>query len=717
MSVIQKIRSKYAKIAGFVIALSLVGFILMDATSSGRFRDLFGHDESVAKVNGEKIDQREYSKKVKDFEVLYEYSYAQQGRTLDEATKSQINQQALGDLINYKLVSKECDKIGLTTTKEEEKEMIYGASPDPVVRQYQYFQNPETKMFDPQRVKAFEQQAMQIDPSGKLMEQWETLKSFVIQNNRLRKYNAMLSKAGFLPSFIFDKKNKEKLEMASIRFVRIPYTTVDDKQTPVTEEDMIAYMKAHKKQYTQDQASRSIDFVSFEIIPSAQDTARALGAVTQVKSELANTIDVESLVNRNSDDQYNPSFVNKKSFASLYADSIFQLPVGAVYGPYYDNGSYKLTKVIDKKLLPDSVKCRHILVRTENQKQAVRSDSAANKMMDSAVALAKSGTFAEAVQKYSEDDGSKTTGGEYTFTLQQKGQLSKEFADFIFDGKPGEKKVVKVSNDNYAGYHYIEILEQTGISTSAKLATISKALEAGEQTTNDLYAKAAEFAGKNNTGKAFDAAVKKDGANKKVAENVKENDFNIPGIGNSREVVRWMYEANEGDVSAVFAVQGRYVVAKVSAIQQPGLMKLDANNRPTIENLVKVEKKSKIIIEKYKNITSFDQLVSTSGQNPGQVDSFNAASQFVNRLGYEPMIVGYSFYKDFKPNTLSPGFKAMEGVMYISLVNRFTITSAQTPEQVKQEKIMMSQQSRGAFGPAFGSLQKGAKITYNVRNL
>jgi len=76
MSVIQKIRNKYAKIAGFVIALSLVGFILMDATSSGRFRDLFGRDESVAKVNGEKIDQREYSQKVKDFEILYAYSYS-----------------------------------------------------------------------------------------------------------------------------------------------------------------------------------------------------------------------------------------------------------------------------------------------------------------------------------------------------------------------------------------------------------------------------------------------------------------------------------------------------------------------------------------------------------------------------------------------------------------------------------------------------------------
>lgn len=717
MSVIQKIRNKYAKVAGFVIALSLVGFILMDATSSGRFNDLFGRDESVAKVNGQKIDQKEYSQKVKDYETLYAYSYAQQGRTLDEATRSQINQQALAEIINYKLVAAECEKLGIQSTKEEEKELIYGSNPDAVVRQYQYFQNPDTKVFEPQRVKAFEQQVDQIDPTGKLKEQWEALKTYVLQNNIVRKYNALLSKNGYMPSFIFERRNKEKSQIASVRFLKVPYATIDDKETPVSEDDMVAYMKEHEKQYTQDQEARGIEYVSFDVLPSAEDTGRALGVLLQLKNDFANTIDVESMVNRNSDEQYKSSYVNKRSFMSPYADSIFSLSVGSVYGPYFENSSYKMTKVVDKKIMPDSVKCRHILVRTENNRQAVRNDTAAQKILDSAIALANSGTFGEAVQKYSEDDGSKTTGGEYTFTLQQKDQLSKEFADFVFDGKPGEKKTVKVNNDNYSGFHYIEILEQKGIQTAAKLATISKALEAGDQTTNAVYAKAAEFAGKNTTAQTFDAAVKKDGTNKKVADNIKENDFNITGIGNSREMVRWLYEAKEGDVSSVFSVQGKYIVAKLASIQKPGLMKLDATNRTTIEGLVKNEKKAKIIIEKFKSITSFDQLVSASKQNPGQADSFNAMSPFVNRLGYEPKLVGYVFSKEIKPNTLTPPFKGQDGVLYISLINKFSTPTAEAPEQIKQEKLMMNAQMKGSMAGAVESLKKGAKITYNVKNL
>ena len=178
-----------------------------------------------------------------------------------------------------------------------------------------------------------------------------------------------------------------------------------------------------------------------------------------------------------------------------------------------------------------------------------------------------------------------------------------------------------------------------------------------------------------------------------------------------------MYESNEGDVSSIFALQGKYVIAKLSSIQTEGLVKLDATNRPQIEELTRNEKKAKIIIDKYKSITSFDQLVTTSGQTAGQADSFDASSQFINRLGYEPKALGYVFSKESKIGTLSPAFKSQDGVLYFSLINKFTKPSAETPEQLKQEKIMMSSQSRGALGGAIGSLTKAAKIKYNAKNL
>ncbi len=716
MSVIQKIRSKYAKVVVFFVALSLVGFILMDA-SNGPLGSLFGRDTYVAKINGEEIDRKDYDQKLKDYEVLY--GYTSKGRAMDESTRAQLNQQALDDLLNMKLVASECEKLGIQTTKEEEKELIYGMNADPIVRQYPPFTNPETKMFDPQRVKDYEKQAAQYDPTGKAMEEWQTIKNYVLQNNALKKYNQLFAKAGYVPKFMIEKQMKERAEFASIDYVRIPYAAIDDKEIKVTDEELKDYMKKHEKQYSSDQRSRTIEYVSFDLTPTAEDTANALGVLNTLKSEFTNTIDVESIVNRNSDEQYNDAYINKASFYSAYADSVFKLGVGAVYGPYFENSVYKLTKVVDRKTLPDSVKCRHILIKTEDRGQPVAVDSVAKKQMDSVAAAIKAGAdFNGMVQKYTQDDGSKQTGGEYTFTLQQKATLSKEFGDFAFDGKAGEKKVVKVSNSSYAGYHYIEILEQKGIQPALKLATIAKALSPGENTNNMVYAKAAEFAGKHNTANAFDEATNKDNTSKRVAENIKETDFMIPGLGNSREVVRWAYESKDGDVSGVFSLNGKYIVAKLVSEQQPGLIKLDANNRPSIEMLVKNEKKASLLIEKYKKMTSLQAIAQASLQPVSQADSFNSANLFINRLGYEPKLLGYVFSEKAKPNTVSPPFKGQDGVIFFSLKARYKSNQQMTPEMEAQERGMASMQLRSSLGGGMtGALKKAAKIKYNAAML
>jgi peptidyl-prolyl cis-trans isomerase D len=716
MAVIQKIRNKYAKLAGFAIALALVGFILMDA-ASGRLGELFGNDASVVKVNGEKIDARDYSQRVREYEALYNYS--SQGRTLDEATRAQINDQALKELINEKLIAAECEKLGIQTTKEEEKDAIYGANPDQVIQQYKWFVNPDTKMFDPQRVKAFEQQIDQVDPTGKTKEEWEAIKSYVLRNRIVRKYNAMLTSFIYTPKYIMDRQIKEQNEQASIRYVKVPFATINDADVKVTDDELIAYMKKRASLYTIADPTRSIEYVSFDVIPSTEDTARALGTLNQMKAEFETSADAESIVNRNSDDPYKDAFTSKKTFMSMYADTILKQPVGTVYGPYFENGSYKMTKVLQKTSLPDSVKCRHILVKTENARQPLLDDTSAKKKLDSAIAAVKGGIeFGAVVQKFSDDEGSKTTGGEYTFTLQQRTEISKEFGDFIFDGKAGETKVVKVSNDGYAGYHYIQILEQKGFETAAKLATISKALYAGDATENAAYAKATEFAGKNGNEKAFDEAIKKENLSKKVGENVKVNDFMIGGLGSGREIIRWMYDANVGDVSQVFTLDGRYIVAKLSGKQDAGLMKLDAAMRPAIETAVKAEKKAEMIKNKYKGMSSLEAIAQAAGQQVQQADSFNASNSFAGNIGYEPKVVGYAFYPGFKANTVSPGIKGQDGVVYISLVNKWTRPATQDAYTVKQQQMMMEMQTKNSLSSLIQEqLRKNATIKYNSKNL
>lgn len=715
MAVIQKIRTKYAKLAGAIIAISLVGFILMDA-ASGRFGDLFGHDSSVAKVNGDKIDIKDYSQRVKDYEVLYMYS--SQGRPLDDATRAQINDQALRELVTEKIVGEQAEKLGIETTKEEEKELIYSANPDPLVRTYEYFRNEQTGQFDPQRVKMFEQQIDQADPSGKIREQWETLKAYVLRNNKVKKFNSLINHSVYMPTFIAKYQLKEQIGLASVRYVKVPYSTIADDQVKVSDDEMKAYMKKREALYKIDEPTRSIEYISFDVKPSTEDTARALGTLNQVKNDFASATDVESIVNRNSDDPYNSAFVNKKTFMSAYADSIFNMPVGSVFGPYFENNTYKLTKVVEKKSLPDSAKIRHILIKTEERGQVIVADSIAKRRIDSVVAAINAGaSFDTMVVKVSEDEGSRSTGGEYTFTLQQRPQISKEFGDFAFEGSKGEKKTVKVDNEAYAGYHYIEILNQSGVAPAAKLATITKALYPGETTENAAYAKASEFAGKNNSGNAFDDAAKKANLNKRMADNVKVNDFQIAGLGSSREVIRWMYDAKVGDVSPVFPLDGRYVVAKLSGKKEKGMMDLDANLRPVIEAAVRNEKKAKIIADKYKS-GPLETIAQASAQTVQQADSFNGSQPFVPNMGYEPKIVGYTFFKGFNVGATSPAIKGQDGVYYLNLVFRGSRPEPSDPNILMQMKSMQGMQLKSAItGGIDEMMRKTAEVEYHSKNL
>ncbi|MCB0696470.1 MAG: peptidylprolyl isomerase, partial [Chitinophagaceae bacterium] len=420
---------------------------------------------------------------------------------------------------------------------------------------------------------------------------------------------------------------------------------------------------------------------------------------------------------RNSEESFDSTYKMKKSYQSIYADSVFAMSVGSVMGPVYENETYKLVKVTGKKSYPDSVKCRHILIKTGEKGQLTVEDSVAKNKIDSIAAAIKAGTpFAEMVQKYSDDEGSKEKGGEYTFSFEQKNNLSKEFGDFIFEGKKGESKVVKVSNNSYAGYHYIEILDQTNFAPALQLAVISKALFAGDETENEVYAKAAEFAGSNSKAAEFDNAIATENLQKLMADNIKVSDFTIQGIGPSREIVRWVYESEVGQVSGVFALPGKYLVAKLTAVNKAGLRTLDSNTRRNIEPQLKNEKKADVIAKKYDGKKSLSEIASTAGTELQSFDSFRGNNSFSGPMGYAPKVVGYSFCNDFKPNTVSPAIKEQSAVYFISVKNRYTSANKDETFSERERDMMQMEIKNSLNGRIEEQLKKNANIKYNPQN-
>src|SRR5690606_6315908 len=166
-------------------------------------------------------------------------------------------------------------------------------------------------------------------------------------------------------------------ESVDVSFVNIPYTSIDDKSIEVTNSDISKYINEHKKRF-EVEASRDIVFVEFSETASEEDKDAIQNNVANLMNDrvefnevsklndsikgFRNAKDVEAFVNMYSDEKYNDSFVPKSALPTVAQDSIFKLSVGQFYGPYKDNEMVKITKVVEEKFIPDSVKARHLLI-------------------------------------------------------------------------------------------------------------------------------------------------------------------------------------------------------------------------------------------------------------------------------------------------------------------------------------------------------------------
>ena len=237
MSVIQTIRNKYGKIAGAVIAIALVGFIISDARN-GSFGSFFGgHDQNVMTINGVKIDPKEYQQRLKEYETLS--MIYNKAKSLDDAQRAQIDEQAVQSIVEEVVIGQQCDKLGIQTSEDEQKEIIYGPNVDPMVANFTLDGQPifidrETHQFNPAIIKQFEKEitdpATKMDPQmrEKYNEQWSAVKNYVKRRNRINKFHLMMTNSVYVPLFVSKQAATDQGSMASIKYVKIPFTAIAD---------------------------------------------------------------------------------------------------------------------------------------------------------------------------------------------------------------------------------------------------------------------------------------------------------------------------------------------------------------------------------------------------------------------------------------------------------------------------------------------------------
>jgi peptidyl-prolyl cis-trans isomerase D len=688
MSIIQNIRERGTWIIFGIITIALIAFILQDGV--GRKG---GDDISIlGKVNGQAINKIEFEEKLE----IQLQNYAAQGVKREQLLGYLWNQE-----VDRLLLKDEENKLGLSVGTKELSDVLFG-NESPFKQE---FTDPTTGEF---KVNEAKQAVAQIKKS-KNLDQIKQIEKVYIEpsiENRLRnKYQVLVVKGVQVPKWLAEKQYTEASSIASISFVGIPYNTITDSTIKISDDEIASYLKENAAAYQVEETSRSISFVGFSAAPSAADSITAINDIESYKQDFKNSTDAAKFLNKvGTEIPYYDSYISKKSLQIPQKDSLLNVGVGGVYGPYVDGRNFTIAKIIGVKQWPDSASVRHILIATINPQngQQVRADSVAKKLADSiSLAIRGGASFEEMVAKYSDDAGSKTTGGTYELFPQAK--MTPAFNDFSFDNPVGARAVVKTD----FGYHYMEVLKQTPRGPAYKIAYLSKMVMPSNETINAASTAAAQFASGSKDSKSFNAAAVKLNKQAIPASDIKANDFEIPGIGTARNIVRWVYEQDVNDVSEPFELGDNYVVALITSEEKEGLASVSAA-RPQVEGIIRDKKKAEKIKASIKGKT-LEAIAAGANSFVQRADSIGFGFSMIAGLGNEPKLVGAAFNKALI-NKVSEPIAANSGVYAVSVNGIAAKQADQDPSFFKDELL---ERTRGMMFRSASSFKKIAKIEDN----
>lgn len=703
MSVIQRIRDKAAWIVFGAIALALIAFIVQDGLRS---KNLFGSSSNtLGTINGEKVEATAFEEKYRQLEEQYRTA-----GYLNDMVRQNIRESIWNQYIEDNVLDKEYSKLGLDVPDHELGDILYGANPPEDLRRR--FSDPKTGIYDPNAA----YQAIEQVKKKKNSPEHKVFNDYLLNlvKTRLReKYVSLLSNSVYVPKWLVEKANTESSQKAAVSYVVVPYHTVPDTTVKVSDEEVKEYVNKHKEEFKQEKA-RGVEYVAFNAAPTHADSAAILNQLVTAKSEFEKlpATGIQDFLARNgSETNFFDGFVPKSKLQMAKADTIRQLADGAVYGPYLDGANFAVAKMLEKKTIPDSIFCRHILIATAGE--SAKPDSVAKKKIDSVVTAINGGAdFIKLMQQVSDDKGANSLEGgimKYDImTVQDKDRFDQDFAKFIMDGNVGEKKIVKTK----FGYHYIWITDKKGSGPGIKVAYLAKAILPSEETTNTAMGLASQFAAENRNLAQFDESARKKNLNKFNAADIKPMDNSVVGLGSARELVQWMFrDASVGDVAdRPFLVGDKYIVPVLTQAFEEGTMSVPMA-RPLVEYKIRNDKKADIIVKKLGTASSLDAYAKNGGVAVNRADSVFFSSPAIPNVGREMKVVGAAFNK----NNLSKPSQPIAGEMGVFIIQTDNISAISGANMdVKQQQGFMTQQQQNMNQQAaIDIMRKSANIKDN----
>jgi peptidyl-prolyl cis-trans isomerase D len=695
MATLQRIRNRAGILIAVIIGIAIFAFVLQDLLTGGKSL-MVNSRIQFAEIDGKSVSYQEYADRV---DKLAEYYRLRFGLTsLDEQMTEGVRQEAWDNMVREYATKNEFRKLGVSVPTDEVMDMVQGRNPHPIIRQL--FADPQTGILNRSFLLQFIR-TMNEDPTGAQKTIWLQLENQIINDKAFSKYNNLIRKGFYTTDLEAEFAFKESDKKVDFSYVRQLFTSIPDSAIAYTEADLRKYYEENRNQYMQE-ASRDIEYVVFEVIPSAEDDQNTLDWINNLKNEFETTADVVSLVNIESDVPFDGVFSTKSQLSENIRDFMFNAKPGDAIGPYFENGSYRLARLVEIGFRPDSVRARHILIQPDQTTTKERTREIADSIKNLIINGADFGLLAMTMSA----DGSSKDGGNLGWFTE--GRMLQPFNNACFEGKKGDLMVVETQYGN----HVIEILEQSASVKKVQVAILSREVKPSSKTYQGIYTRALEFAGLNDTYEKFNASVTEQNLTKRYASELTENQRTIPGLDYPRPLIQWVFDANLNSVTPqVFELGNKFVIAAVTAIREKGPSPLD-QIKNEIELEVRKNKKAEKIIEQFRSYisadSSLDNVAAKMGLQIQEASNISFSSISIPTAGIEPKVIGEA--SSLPEGVLSQPIQGNNGV-YVLVVNRIT-ESNEINTLTTRNRINMMRQSR-VYSEAYQALLDASNIKDN----
>ena len=661
MATLQSIR-KHGAFLVIIIGLALFAFIAGDAA---KVLQPHQNTRNVGSINGTKIDAQVYQDLVEEYSQAI--NFVRGGQSLTEAENAQIKDEVWNTLVSNTLIEAEASKLGLTVTTAELQSVIDEGT-DPLLTQ-SAFRDQATGQFSRDLLMNFLAQYASMDMSMVSAEEaayfqglysyWKFIESNLKSSLLLQKYEALVAAAQLSNPVAAEYNFNARNNHAEIAYAVVPFNSVADSLVKVSSSDIKKLYNTKKELYKQNAETRAIKYIDIAVTPSQADRDELNKEVAEYAEQLTTAEDLGALIRlAGSVVAYSEVPVTA---AGLPEDVVANIPStegDKVFGPYNNQAddTYNAFRILAKTQLPDSVQYRQLMAA-----DATLADSIFN-----ALKASKSANFAELAEKYGQSAEAAWVASAHYEGASITGDNAL-YLNTIFGMKKGELKQLTIGGTQLI----IEVLDTKNPVEKYTAAVIKRPTYFSNETYAEAYNKLSAFVADNQTLADIEANAEEAGFRLYSVAELNGAAHTIGGIQGTREALRWVFGAKEGEVSHIFeaGANDHLLVVAVADVHEAGYRPVE-EFASYLQLQATADKKAEKILAETKKVSSMEEALALNGVKADTLRrvSFSSPAYVSKVPASEPAVSGAA--AALEEGAFSGAIKGNGGIYFLQVIKK-----------------------------------------------